>query len=1609
MRRRQLRRTKARCVGWARQLRMGLTAAALALAARASGTERAESPWRWEPPASARGVGWPAAANARELDGSRSVEINATELVLVPVDPGDQLRLSGGAAELGLASGTSEEYPDMVTWLPRRAPGVVRVPSWSSARFLALRAARAEHVRIERAARLDDGMREHRLDRAVYDWLSGDGAAPASALPDEQRGLAAIAALQKLLASALRGARGDDLSRGQAWLAGTWLERRLSRRRLSEPFFRLEPSELAGGQQVAEPGPAGSEAGAWRALAAGQRATLMPDDADVVSVALRARAQGQARVQVWSGDVLLHDVVWRIPRRAEEVSRWTPPRIVRVVPRGGHPLRVVALEGAVRVKAEARSARRGILESDSVRRRATISAEQRAGGEHAWLDELLEYHFHGGAAALRKLERRLSAPPGGAAHDARDHAAAALLAYEALPALVNEPGFKDHLARFWQATVLLPPAQRTALRIALLERVLETLVEPIAGMKSLPEQPGKSADHVLLAALLEAVAPPTDATRSAALAELERFAAGQGHDERLVDLAREAWSRAAPWTALAAPGSVERALQRRPFDANQPSGMCENQGARGLRWWIVPENPTPIEVLDLGGTHSAVRLSPVDPEALESGEVWIDDQPVPVQPALGEPSLIGVRPGVHHIRRRSGARVMARIPRLGTAPCDQLVEMERWSVLATEIVFQVPAGEVPTPASVIIEPSSLPAAGARVEVAAGGESVAGWVRSPASGDIELVVPAGVTELRVRSEVRLLVRARARLHPSAAPEWDPDRVARSSGFEGVFELPRLTAKLRATSDASERGALRQRRGALLHALGYAELAELDWSRAGRPELAERSRLPGALFLPERSEPVVRLGLAAQAPILPIRSPAVVQRALAHERFGHSARALDELMAAGAQEGDDAAALLAARLAMEAGAALPAAKIFERLGRATRSHALLGAAAESYDRVATMTRRLDDTERAFLLAKLAAQTDADAAGFLGRYGSAVEWNAPSLSALGVRTVTIDRPDADLDREPLPARVRRGLTLAPADARQFSREASFNVRRWRGARVSVESLCFDREGPLEGCLAEIELDGTPANCPPAPLQTELALPRRCVLDLTERASLLVVRMPAGSRRMGWARLDQLTASEAGTEAWTPVRWQQTYSLLSSDQPIRLELMGPNVLRVDARAMGGEGGELELLLRPLGNAAETADAAPPERAASLAFPPTSSVVLGTGATFSEPQLLEYVLDASGPHEVMLVAARGRLLVRPEIARVIAAPEPEPPMPAPPPPLAAPHDAVSPELPLAEVAERPFPLPFSLSAEASVRDRDLAESDADGRDRYAETALVLRRALWDESAWFEASALARFRGGAPSAGAELSGVSSPIGWAPGVFGSARVIVQPGLDAMGASATAGLRHRLPLGRAANLLPEVSATWRHITPQASIEPDADSDVYSLYALERPMSLDVRTTLIQRPFLDAFARHSMGVRLDLDPAQIDRIDVRSQFDLLAGGGHSPWIGLDLSASHRPSSWLRRHAFTRWQVAPRAMFWHWAGPGNRWRSEVGLSFFVDAPNPTGPGAGVFASLGLAYDFLLGDGLRDFRTSQRLFRARLEENGPSARPRAQSEDPAWREMESP
>ncbi|WP_438005742.1 hypothetical protein WME89_44880 [Sorangium sp. So ce321] len=609
--------------------RRALLGAALALALGAApglpGAREAAAatPLAWVAPDSARVVSWsdgrpqgaPAPAGTRAApaaaDPTAPVALTAEQLLLVPVQPGDRLEVRGDVAGIGLGSGVGDA-PDVITWVPlpplKAGARDVAVPAWSSARFLAVRAAvprGAERapVAVRVAARESAPLAWYRLDEDVAAWLGGRAPAPATA-PGEAGALlrwvdaarAALSAPGSAGAPSSPGSAGAASKQGNAgappapaaarlepaaaaWLTARYLEESLLLRPLVEPYFVAREVEVRGGREGPDL-PAVERATPWRSLGAGARLGLRAPGADVLRIALRPRAFGATRVVVRAGGAVVRELAWRTGPRLADAARWREPRWIRVpLPVDSREATVDVVEGEIAVTASGYRQRAGVAE---------LVAPQR---DRAALLDRAAQRDRAGAGAGDRAPAHAEAPRLLAAADraAAAEPARTALAFAALPAVspplralilaesvrwAPSPGVaftraaRAYAAAHGGAGASAAPLQRAALaRLAAAHADPGAATAPwaapggatpagaapprdVAGGRAHPD------DVAAVSALGAALSPAIDGRRPVGAPLAERYALGHGDIESAAPLARTAWAREAPWDALEIPEGV---------------------------------------------------------------------------------------------------------------------------------------------------------------------------------------------------------------------------------------------------------------------------------------------------------------------------------------------------------------------------------------------------------------------------------------------------------------------------------------------------------------------------------------------------------------------------------------------------------------------------------------------------------------------------------------------------------------------------------------------------------------------------------------------------------------------------------------------------------------------------------------------------------------------------------------------------------------------------------------------------------------------------------------------------------------------------------------------
>ncbi|HKO94415.1 MAG TPA: hypothetical protein VJU61_24845, partial [Polyangiaceae bacterium] len=288
---------------------------------------------------------------SRVVDASQPVALEVGEVLLIPVEAGDRVRVVGkpGARPLlGLATGLGE-LPDVITWDPS-LPRELRLPAWSSARFVAARVAAPAQLSVEVAARSETPLAWYDWDRWVAASLRGTAGAPP--LPEGSAAARAWRGLEAVLTSLPSGERpaAADL------LEVAWLEQALRVRPLVGPYFTRQPR---------------LEFEAPRELQAGERYELDAPGIDVVRWLIQA--WGSARVVLREGEAVSRELSWSAPPGAPPLA--SRPRSIRVVPPAGSGrISLEVLEGKIRFEQRGWTQRAefGELLGDPIRKRARL-------------------------------------------------------------------------------------------------------------------------------------------------------------------------------------------------------------------------------------------------------------------------------------------------------------------------------------------------------------------------------------------------------------------------------------------------------------------------------------------------------------------------------------------------------------------------------------------------------------------------------------------------------------------------------------------------------------------------------------------------------------------------------------------------------------------------------------------------------------------------------------------------------------------------------------------------------------------------------------------------------------------------------------------------------------------------------------------------------------------------------------------------------------------------------------------------------------------------------------------------------------------------------------
>lgn len=1593
----------------------------------------------WQAPSQARIARWTASRSLTDApcvrDPSQPTLIHPGELLLVPVAPGSLVRVEGRDLHVGLGTGT-DVLPDAITWsADGMDPIDVSVPSWTMARFVVVRAAKARPspARVLVAMPVEDAMAFYRADEQVAAWLF-DGAST----PRFSHATASHNARVRWLAAA-RDALGT-LSRtpaGQAWLQARWLELAIDDRPIRFPFVAGASVTVRGGHPM-DP----SEAAAQdpesdythHVARAGERLVVSSSDADSVSLLLRTRATGNTDARVSAGASLFARYAVTVPRRAEDAARWTPSRLLRAPIDARQPVQIEVLRGEVWLASRSYRLRTSTWDARDIRKRSELLRQARA-----WLDEQLERHrspellwlrtlveLDGSKSseATRALSRTASTSSLGAA--------AAALSWHEL--IVHGDGRsqppRDALLELWRATESLPETARLVLRRSALERLADARLGPfepplgaalddpnapvkLTALDELHEN-GTDEERVRLTLAREVVDPPRDAAPSAAGVLGEHAARSWPHRRDLVWRARSSWLIGTSWTAQ--PSELDaRSVMRvaSVFDA-KPGEVCSTMGPDGPRWIRFSRTARRVNVTPGQGTHVRVLVRGIQDAAREDSTLEVDGTPVVVHSASGLGSTVAVAPGPRNWGVAQGPPVMALVPTEDQLPCSDLLDTERWVPVDGWTRFDVPSSDVGTVISVTFDPDSLGASDRRMILRVGDQLTETLVRQPATGVVEAFVPAGVDTVGLYSESRVLARVRARLHPRGGA---PRRVAASAPPSAAREadllesVVRFTRALRRSKGAAERSSLWVQRAKLLDELGYGRLALADRMRAGSsgqaPGTAAQESQKDLELSPE-SGAVVPIGHLPKIPPLSVssRQPAF-ERALARKSNGALATEVLEALGPNADTSAGADALLLAVLAAEVSDTPRAAAALERIGTSRPSPEALSWAAELYTDVASSGAAPPSASlKAYVVARAAAGQGAAPGASLARLEPALGWqDVGPESVAGVAWVEQQWVDAD---PPSPGvRLRRALLDAKPKARLLGpRPMTVGLTSAAGLQTSLEFVCHSLNGPNEGCRYALAVDGRPCRCEPnetSPVDDEVARPHRCRFTPPRTARRLTISPPPGLDSFGYVAAER-RIDDASFPLVTEGQWWE----LDHASPMRLTVKGPTVLRVTGRAQANAQTTLELQATPVDQGLA------PMRTV-VALDPTPDATThrrADGSTLGMATTEYVVLPSEGPQTVLL-SATARAVVR--VAGVVPTGRARPKTvearareAAPSPPARRPPPWGKPDT--SRVVYAPEPGPVALGAYARATLGGVLDVDHDLSKDYLEIGVAAHRGALAEHLRLGAALFERVRQGPGSTGfrVELSGDLSPIS-PEGLPLSARsftkLVTQ---DTSQGSATGVLWSLALMGRSSlssdwTLAPMVSLTERAVKHGLWADADIDPDVTSVYARARPRSLDVALYLSERPRTDGLFRYGLKARLLPDFDGLDALDASASWRVLPGAGLVPQFEFRAAMSLRPASSLRDEGFLRAMLGPSVLFWRWLAPSQRVTLGLLGAYYRDFPPVFAEADGFSAVLELGYDFSWDRGLGDLSSGDRPFQQRLEEGSGQTQWAAPPRDAYW------
>jgi len=1556
---------RARCcwLGWALSLLLWLrpgSATALQQVARALPEGLIVLTWAGDPSLS------------RVVDASQPVALDVGEVLLVPIEAGDRVRVvaeQGPRPLLGLATGL-DALPDVITWDPS-LPRELRLPAWSSARFVAARVTAPAELSVEVAARSETPLAWHEWDRWVASSLRGKAGAPA--LPEGSAAARAWRGLEALLASLPSGERpaAADL------LEVVWLEQALRVRPLVGPYFRRQPR---------------LEFEAPRELQAGERYELDSPGIDVVRWLIRA--SGSARVVLREGEAVSRELSWSAPPGAPAFA--SRARSIRVVPPAGSGhISLEVLEGKISFEQRAwvQRAEFGELLGDPIRTRTRLleRAHQSALG---WVRSVAAARARRELGSESLLSVASVATPGDlqawllleAALTER-HSEAAVVLAERAAAAARSPLLA--VLALQQRRDVLPPAA------ALLAQPSFT---PSAPGPALPRAAAGEEELWLLA--LRGREGLLAGTRPSAGARLEQWAALRSEDREVWASVAGFW-RSIPYrSVLPSPG----ALISTEYVPLEPGVDCPLPGAppsslvlaEKFERWLLPSVGSVELVAELPPQHfTPLLFKPLSTEPVPESSVRLDELEVPLHAAAGLSSEVALSAGRHSLQVPADALPFA--VRLSTgvmAPCEQLRRTRTWTELgeAARADFELPAVGAMSVARLTLAPAG-PAQAAQatqqeLEVQVGARRLEVWGRGARSGASEIRVEAQDAALslrgrgaagRVRIELR---RAADAPNPTETPPPVPAPPAPAASASATTANPEPTSDLDAAlSSLRELGRslrtargeaaltdLRARRARLLEALGFKELALRD---ADPEPVSER----GWAWLPGEQQRVIPTSLTAKiGPLSLPASPAGLAERRQRAKLAGCASFAAETEP-NLELGADAETLLLAYCAEQNGLVPFAARAYEAIGRNRSNGAALARAATLLADHALDTAAPALALRARILAALAGALGEDTSGLLARLAPALEWVVPNAyeRSAGFATVTLSAPP----NPTLGTRVRRALVDAPDAAMLVDgdRSVRIGVQVQQKQAIELELGCED---PADlACQPELRRDGERFECP-----RERAARGRCSVPLAPGEHQLDLRWPS-ERALGWVK-----ATLAGQPV--PIRLSSRWIEVESEEPAQLTVRGPTVVLLEARGSGGAAQTI----------AWEGCGDEPIRSFELPGGVDPGARVGSGGSLGNALRVDLPIETEGPCLLRVGPTAGRALFRLSVARATGLPRarvasyvaPEA-LPPPPPPAPFADTLVARELELGPLARNPLPLLLLGHSQAVVNTRSL-EDDTEGPQTPSTSHLQLdvlaSRELIPARAWTSAQVGVRLRNGPPSLLGRLELALPATSGTPGVELDTAGYWQSidGLPAFSLRTSGRLSALAELTPNLNLIPRAGYTLSYEPPRPDNLRVTDNDVYSAYRATHSHYLSVELEAAWRPMVDALGKLEFLGRALPAFDGIDRAGVAASWLCMPLAGTNALLELELATSLRPQGPGRAYSFARQTAGFGMSWWRWISDGERMRLFGRIDAGFDAGSEPGGEPLLTAGMGVEFSTSGERGLRDLSPSRLPF-IDLQERG--------------------